>query len=176
MYPSSARFQRSLRRSHKVACRVDVYSGGQVLYSALPYSDGNVSVSSGTGVHRKLDLTVSDPSLWDLLAPIGTELRAFRGVEDPDGGTEMMPLGVFSLDQQSAPILRTGEISISSAPDRFAAVQRARFELPKVSKPEFTAVQSIAMLVQEAVACSVDTSGVTESNPNHKIPTTLQVW
>src|ERR1051325_3234090 len=143
MYPSSAAFQRALRKSHKVACRVDAYSGGQLLYYDLPYSDGAVSVSSGTGVHRKLSLTVADPSLWDLLAPTGTELRAYRGIEYPDGDTEMIPLGVFSLDQQSAPILRTGEISISSAPDRFAAVQRARFELPKVSKPEFTAVQSI---------------------------------
>ncbi len=176
MFPASERFFEALRQSHKVATRVDLYSGNRLLKYDIPFSEGNVSVSSGTGVHRKLELTVSDPSLWELLEPVGAELRAYRGIEYPDKGLEWVPLGVFSLEQQAAQIKRTGEITISSAPDRYSSVQRARFELPRISRPELTAVQSIAALVQEAVACQVDTSGVTTVNPNHAIPTTLQVW
>lgn len=177
MFPVSARFLAALGGSHTVIARVDAYSSGRCVAYDIPFSDGSVSVSSGTGIHRKLDLTISDPSLWDLLTPVGVELRAFRGVRHPGGFDELVPLGVFGLDQQSTPILRTGAITVSSAPDRWAYVQRRRFELPRTSEPSLTAVQSIVALATEAVSSKVETGGVSfAGNHNADVPTTTQVW
>lgn len=177
MYRVSKEFLAALHGSHTVVSRVDAYSGTRCLVYDIPFSDGSVSVSSGTGLHRKLDLTISDPGLWEVLRPVGVELRAHRGIRHPGGRDELVPLGVFSLDQQTMPILRTGAITVSSAPDRWAYVQRRRFELPMTSQPERTAVDSIVQLCTGAVASAVDTSGVAfVGNPNADVPTTLQVW
>lgn len=176
MYRVSDRFLAALRNSHTVISRVDAYSGDRLVYRKVPFDTGSVGVSSGTGVHRKLDLTVSDSRLWDVLSPIGIELRAFRGIRFPDGSEEYVPLGVFSLDQASEPVILGGSLSIASAPDRFAYVQRGRFELPRTSEDAMTAVDSIIRLVSEVAPCSVDISGVTLSNPLAEALTTLQVW
>jgi hypothetical protein len=176
MHRVSDRFLTALRDSHTVINRVDAYAGDRVVMQRIPFSAGSVDVSSGTGVHRKLTLSVSDPSLWDLLSPIGIELRAYRGIRYPGGDEELVPLGVFSLDQASEPIIQGGELTFTSAPDRFAYVQRARFETPRVADNQRTAVGSIADLITEAVPCTVDQGGVTTANPLSSARTALQVW
>lgn len=164
MFPVTDTFLEALRSSHTVAVRVDAYSGSRLLASDIPVSDGSVSVSAGTGVHRKLSLTVPDPSLWDLLSGTGVELKAYRGIRYPGGAEEMVPLGVFSLDSQSTPVVAGGAISIDSAPDRWAAVQRARFELPRASTPGLTNLAQAIRLVTEVVKTTAETGRVTTSN------------
>jgi hypothetical protein len=176
MYPVSAQFLAALRNSHTVAARVDAYSAGRCVARNIPFTDGSVSVSSGTGVHRKLDLTIADPGLWDVLSPVGTELRAWRGIRFPGGAEELLPLGVFSLDQQSMSVGALSTIAVSSAPDRWAQIQRARFELPRTSEHALTAVASIARLVAEVVPNATDTAGVSGLNPIADARTTVQVW
>jgi hypothetical protein len=176
MYPVTERFLTALRSSHTVACRVDAYDGNRLVMRDVPFTDGSVTVSSGTGVHRKLDLTVSDPALWDVLSPVGTELWAYRGIQYPGGATEMVPLGVFSLDQQSTPVQARGAIAVTSAPDRWVRVQRGQFELPRVSEHALTCVQSVVRLVGEVSPNNADTTGVTLMNPLAQVKTTLQVW
>lgn len=165
MYPVSDGFAQALRHSHTVAVRLDAYSGARCVASDLPISDGTVSVSSGSGVHRKLDVTIPDPSLWDVLAPVGTELRVSRGIRFPGGAQEMVPLGVFGIDQQSMPVLTGGAIAISSAPDRWARIQRARFETPRVSDTGLSNVAEIVQLVTEVVPSRVENGRVSTSNP-----------
>jgi hypothetical protein len=176
MYPVSDRFLKALRSSHTVACRVDAYDGARLVMRDVPFTDGTVSVSSGTGVHRKLDLTVADPALWDVLTPVGMELRAYRGIRYPGGAEEMVPLGVFSLDQQSTTVAAKAAITITSAPDRWVRVQRGQFELPRTSEHALTCVQSIVNLVGEVAPTAADTTGVTLMNPLNAVATTLQVW
>jgi hypothetical protein len=176
MHPHTERFTRSLRQSHTVVCRVDAWSGPTLLARDLPVSDGSVAVSSGTGVHRKLDITIPDKSLWDLLSPVGVELRAYRGIRYPGGDEELIPLGVFSLDQQSIPVLTGDGISISSAPDRYAAVQRARFETPRTSEAGFSNVEQIARLVQEVVPTTPETGGITALNDLADTKVGVLVW
>lgn len=176
MYPVSAAFLSALRGSHTMVSRVDAYSGPRLLMRDIPFSGGQVTVSAGTGVHRKLDLTVADSSLWSLLSPVGVELKAHRGIRFPDGSEELVPLGVFSLDQQSRPVRVGDGISISSAPDRWAAVQRARFETPRTSDYGFTNVVQIKRLVQEVVATTPETGQVTMSNPLATTLTPVLVW
>lgn len=176
MYRVSDRFLTALRSSHTVVARVDAWSDARLVMRDVPFSEGSVSVSSGNGVRRKLDLTVPDVGLWDVLSPLGVELRAFRGIRFPDGSEEMVPLGVFSLDQQTRPIRAGGGIGISSAPDRYAAVQRARFEIPRVSDSGMTNVAQIIRLVTEVVPSTPETAGLTSANPLSETLVGLQVW
>lgn len=176
MYRVSDRFLGALRNPHTVVARVDAWSGARLILRDVPFSDGSVSVSSGTGVRRKLDLTVPDTSLWDVLSPVGVELRAWRGIRFPDGTEELVPLGVFSLDQQSRPVRTGGGISISSAPDRFAFLQRARFETPRVSESGLTNVEQIIRLAGEVVDSSPETGGLTTANPLRETKVAVLVW
>lgn len=177
MYPVSDRFLTALRSSHTMVSRVDAWSGNVLLKRDVPISDGSVSVSSGTGVHRKLTVTIADQSLWELLSPVGVELKAYRGVRYPGGEEELVPLGVFSLDAQSVPVLTGGGISISGAPDRWAFLQRARFENPRVSNYPLTNVEQIAVLVREVLpGVGIDTGGVTTQNILSGTQVAVAVW
>src|SRR5688572_29513696 len=145
--------------------RVDVYFGGVLVVSDIQIEDGQVTVNPGAGVRRTLDLTVTDTALWDTLEPVGTELRPYRGVRYPSGAVEAVPLGVFIVDQHSMSVAPGGGVSIRSAPDRWAKVQRARFEIPEASVPTALAVAEAQRLITDAtgegVAGNTATSAAT---------------
>lgn len=151
MYDVSETFAEALRVAHTLAVRVDAYYGGALLLSDIEILGGSVTVNSGTGVRRSLDLTIADVELWDQLDTDGIELRPYRGVRFPDGVTEMVPLGVFQLDAMSATMAPGGGIAVRSAPDRWAAVQRAAFETPKPSVRTNLITTEIDRLVDEAI-------------------------
>jgi hypothetical protein len=130
MYAVTSTFLDALRQSHTAIFKLDAYLGGSLLLSDIPISDGNVTISGGTGVRRQLDCQLADRDLWDDLDVLGVELRPYRGIRYPSGDEEWVPLGIFSLDSQSISVGPTGGIQISSAPDRWARVQRAAFEQP----------------------------------------------
>jgi hypothetical protein len=132
MHTQSPGFFDGLRYSQRVRSRLDVWRGGVRIEDDVPFTTGEVSAGSGTGVRRSLNVTISDTSLWEVLAP-GAELRPYRGVAYPNDATELAPLGVFRVDSRSMKAGVGGEISISSAPDRWARVQRARFLTPAAS-------------------------------------------
>lgn len=161
MYPVSASFLAALRGPHTLYARVDAYHGGRMLAANLPFSAGAVDIGSGDGVRRTLSLTVTDVGLWDALPPMGVELHAYRGITDPAGQHEVVPLGVFDLDQMSRAVVAPAGIEIT-APDRWARVARARFETPRVSDYQTNAVNQIATLVREAVPCAV---AITATSP-----------
>ncbi|GAA2696558.1 DUF5047 domain-containing protein [Actinoplanes palleronii] len=165
MYPVSSTFGQALRESHTVAVRVDAYLGGSLIASDMPISGGSVSVAGGTGVRRTLDLTIADRALWSTLDTIGVELRPYRGIRYPSGDKELVPLGVFSLDSQSISVGPSGGISVKSAPDRWARVQRAQFEQPTASVPTAQIRAEISRLVTGAV------SGITVSTTATSIST-----
>lgn len=152
MYPVSEDFGRALRQSHAAVFQVDAYLGATLIAEDMPISDGQVSVASGSGVRRTLDLTITDRDLWADLDVIGIELRPYRGIRYPNGEREMVPLGRFSLDAQSISVGPGGGISVRSAPDRWAQVQRAQFETPTASVPTARITAEISRLVTGAVA------------------------
>ncbi len=155
MYPVSATFLAALRQPHTMYVRVDVYYGGSLIQSNIEISDGQVTVNPGPGVRRQLDVTVADTALWDTLEPVGTELRPYRGIRYPSGTTETVPLGVFRIDAQGMSVAPGGGITIRSAPDRWAMVQRARFETPQASNPGELAVNEAADLITAATGTGV---------------------
>lgn len=152
MYPVSSTFLAALRESHTVVVQVDAYLSGSLLSSNLPISGGSVSIASGSGVRRTLDLTITDRTLWSTLDTLGVELKASRGIRYPSGDVELVPLGVFSLDAMSMSVGPTGGISVTSAPDRWVRVQRAQFEQPTAAVSTNPISTEIARLVTGAVS------------------------
>jgi hypothetical protein len=151
VYPVTATFSAALRQSHTVVTQVDAYLSGSLIASDMPIIAGSVSVNSGTGVRRTLDLTIADRSLWTTLDVIGVELRPYRGIRYPSGDLELVPLGVFSLDAQQMSVGPDGGIQVQSAPDRWANVQRAAFEQPTSSVATNLIKTEISRLVTGAV-------------------------
>lgn len=74
----------ALSKPHAVYTRVEVWRDGVQLLDHLPIIDGSVRATLQSRVTRELDLTVGPEwfpeSASDMLAPFGTELRAWRGV------------------------------------------------------------------------------------------------
>jgi hypothetical protein len=140
----------ALRYSHTVATKVELWSGLTLIEGDVPISGGSVTVSSDRGVRRKLDVTITDTTLWDLLVP-GVELRAYRGVAFLNGQTEYSALGVFRVDRRSISAGISDSIVVSSAPDRFARVQRARFTSPEASTLGALVRDEIRRLMVDAV-------------------------
>lgn len=151
MYPVSATFLQALRNPHAVVVQVDAWYGGSLLLQDIDILGGSVSVGSGAGVRRTLELTIADRGLWDTLDAIGIELRPSRGIRYPDGTTELVPLGVFQLDANSMRMGPAGGISVRSAPDRWVKVQRAQFETPMASVRTNTIAAEALRLVSGAV-------------------------
>jgi hypothetical protein len=152
VYPVSTIFGQALRESHTVVTKLDAYLGSTLIAGDMKITGGGVTVNPGTGVRRTLDVTIADRGLWGTLDVLGVELRPYRGIRYPSGDTELVPLGVFSLDAQSMAVGPTGGISISSAPDRFARVQRAQFEQPTPAVGTNQIRTEISRLVTAAVS------------------------
>jgi hypothetical protein len=164
MYPVSETFARALRQAHAAVSRVDASLGGSLIAEDVPISDGQVTVSPGSGVRRTLDLTIADRGLWSTLDVIGVELRPYRGIRFPNGTREMVPQGVFSLDSQAMSVGPAGGIQVRAAPDRFAKVQRAQFETPTASIPSAQIRSEISRLVTGAVSGITVTTTATRTD------------
>lgn len=170
MWPGlTADFLTAIRLSNIARFRLEAWRAGVNISNAtypngLRFSGASVSEDSSGGVRRKLACTFPElrargkPSvLADLLAPTGTELRAWRGLQYPSGKVELVPQGVFVIDSQTMDY-GDGSIDISAAPDRWARVQRARFLKPRTSTPSQMVRAAAQALIVEAVP------GVTVSN------------
>lgn len=172
MYPVSARFLDALRTSHTALIRIEAWRDGvgQVIPD-LAFSGGEVTIDgTSTGVRSTLNLTAARDqggALWELLAPIGTEIKPYRGVRFIDGTTEFVPLGCFGIDSQRESYGVDGVLSLT-APDRFARIQRARFLQPATTN---------GGAVAEAIRLAVAAVPVTALNTTTSTATTkTQVW
>lgn len=169
MYAVSSTFLDTLRKSHTMYARVDVYRNGGVVYSALPFTAGEVQVNSGIGVRRQLSLTCprfddKGIDLRGVVGVIGTELRAYRGITYSGIETpELVPLGVFPVVSRTVDVTDSGDLSIT-APDRWAKVQKARFLNPVASVKGATVKAEITRLLTGAVSgVAVNSSAVTST-------------
>ncbi len=166
MWPVSARFLEALRHSHEVVTRVEVWRGGAVVESDLPVRGGTVTVDESSQVRRTLSLDLHpdlDPrDAKSLLAPFGTELAVHTGLRYPEGDTELVPLGVFRLEDAG----RSGwfsEVAVSGT-DRARAVADARFLKPRATRQGTPVVQEITAFIREVDPSweVIDLSGASE--------------
>ncbi|MEV0917826.1 DUF5047 domain-containing protein [Streptomyces sp. NPDC049967] len=135
MYPVSPRFLATIAESHTPLTEVVLFrTDGTV--ERLDHIGGSVSVDRGSACRRTCSITVADVGLIprtpaDKLAVYGATLRISRGVDYGRGQTELVPLGVFRIDEVSGdpdegPVTIQGKsLECVIADDKFTTPYRA---------------------------------------------------
>lgn len=139
MYTVSTKWQRSIRESHTVIFRADIYPAGGPPIVGVPIVAGSVQVDATAAVRRTLQSCVlADPTgqlipidATSALAPYGSMIRPYRGIQYPDGSTELMPLGVFLITDADASNRGTPTLTVEGS-DFSWAVARNKFTDPYV--------------------------------------------
>jgi hypothetical protein len=179
MLPVSAAFKSAVATSHNAVTKVEAYFGGgpgalgTLIHPGLPIVDGSVTVDASSQVRRSLSLTVAAPELFPgqfdytgPLAPYGTMLKAYRGVQYPTGAIEWCPLGVFRIDGPSV-AMEPGTVTVSAS-DLSTGVRDARFLAPTTSITSNAIRAEIARLVRGAYGAAFpvrDLTGKTTLTP-----------
>lgn len=136
------------RSGYTPAARAEVWQDGGYVQT-LTVSGGQVTCDENAKVRRTLSLPVTDIDLdprdaADLLAPFGTELHVFAGMEF-SGNTELVPVGVFSLETTA----RGGwtEGLVLSGIDRAGVLAEARFLQPWNTYSGVRVIEEIAAMI-----------------------------
>ncbi|GGP56081.1 hypothetical protein GCM10010214_31640 [Streptomyces abikoensis] len=163
MYPVSARFLAALSEPHTVATEVVLFrTDGRV--ERLAHTGGSVTIDRGQAIRRTCTVTTADPDLIprtpaDQLSVYGATLRISRGVQYPDGTSELVPLGVFRIDSVTGdpdygPVTLSGKsLEAFIADDKFTTPYRA----------SGTAIGAITALVQRSLPAASVVSTVTDA-------------
>lgn len=124
----------AIAASHEVAVRATLLPAG----TPIDVVDGAVTLDATAAVRGRADITIVDDGTLGLiptspsspLAPYGNEIRLERGVTHPDLTQELVPLGVFRIDEtEVADTGDTLQIRVTGL-DRAARIIDARFEEP----------------------------------------------
>jgi hypothetical protein len=157
-WPVSGRFHTILGGPHKAQFRCDVYSGGVLQATEVPYKNGSVTDQWVTGQRRNLTLEVPDTYWWKKwLALPGLEIRPYAGVSYGQGGSELCPMGVFEVLVKPRNLI-PGSLSLK-APDRW---NRAvpMFLYPTWATTELTAARSVAGLIRASEGVQIETTSL----------------
>lgn len=140
MWPTTSAFNDALLASSRHwYSKVEVLYGGAVVTTLDVVTDGDVDIDD-VAVRRELSLTMVDAEgvltpadAKDLLAPKGTEIRVYRGLDvsrHGGSGIEYVPLGVFGLVKPEVTSHGPGTTIKVKAFDRVDAVRKRRFTEP----------------------------------------------
>ena len=139
----SADFLAALRTSHAYETQVQGFLPDGSPPFDIPITDGTVTLDRTADRRARCDLTLAGPLQYPLLdtdplAPYGVEVEVKRGVQFPDGSTELVSFGrmrVQDLDRS-----RPAGSATLTAYDRSAQVADERFTVPrKLSAANVTA-------------------------------------
>lgn len=162
MYPVSDRFLPRLAESHVPVTEAKLFrTDGRV--ETLPIVGGSVPVDRGAATRRTCSVTVPDPSLIpttprDKLSVYGAQIRISRGVSYADGTQELVPLGVFRIDEVSGDV-DDGPVTISGK-SLEAAVADDAFTAPY--RATGTGVGAITALIQRTLPNATVVSRITD--------------
>ena len=162
MWPISEKFVDALSRGHVVASRVDLLVDNQIidLTAAGVVVDGKVECSA-TDTRRTMscslvdyvgDLLPFDPQ--DALAPAGSELRFWRGIDYQDGTEELVPIGTFRFTQVSVP---APKIELQGY-DRSWVVQGAKLENALTIAAGTNYIDAITSVLETAYGPDLETN------------------
>jgi hypothetical protein len=166
VYPVSDRFLRALVEPHRVVSQVRLYRTDGIIED-LPHTGGSVTVDRGSATRRTCTITIPDISriprtAQDQLAVYGAYLTIARGIEYTTGDAELVPLGVFRLDDVDGDV-HEGPVTLQGksfecflADDKFTtAVSTRGYNLVSTA---------IGMLVSTSLpSLVVDTSRMTDA-------------
>lgn len=151
MYPVSKGFLAALSQSHQVATEVKLFrADGRV--ETLEHTGGSVTVDRGQATRRTCSVTIANTGLIprtaaDKLSVYGAQLRISRGIRYPGGSIEMVPLGVFRIDEVSGDV-DDGPVTIGGK-SLEAMVADDKFTTP--TKVSGTAVGAVTSLIQASL-------------------------
>jgi hypothetical protein len=183
MRPFTERFRASLRGSHLVASRCDLYFPGSSTPVTVPIEAGTVTNDRTAQVRRTG--TVQIP--WSLEAgedlgvdlrtlPLGGYVRLYRGLRYPDRTTELMALGVLRCESVT---WRTSDDSASlELADRMAQVRDEQFIFP-YTPGLVTPISRAATLTDDSPIVAVTptsdlVAGMTVTGPGLRAGTKIQ--
>ncbi|WP_217235475.1 DUF5047 domain-containing protein [Streptomyces sp. AC555_RSS877] len=151
MYPVSDRFPKRLTEDHTPVTQVSLFlTTGQVI--DLPHTGGSVTVDGAQAIRRTCTVTCPDPTLIprtpaDELATYGARMRIARGVDYGDGTQELIPLGVFRLDDVDGDVSE-GSVTLTGS-DLAIIVQDDKFTAPY--RVTGTVVSAITEIIQRSI-------------------------
>lgn len=163
MYPVSQRFLTRLAESHTPVTEVVLFRTDGVV-ERLEHTGGEVTVDRGAEVRRTCSVDLVDLSLIprterDRLNVYGATVRISRGVSYGEGEPELVPCGVFRVDDidgdpDRGPVTLTGsDLSAVIAADKFTAPYRATG----------TAVGAVEAIVHRSLPGATVVSRVTDA-------------
>lgn len=160
MLPVSAALLSALASSQHVETRADLLKAGQVLYSGLPITGGQVPFTRSSIASRSLSCQItpklplsayaSESALTGgTLGVYGHEIRVWWTLHYVGGGQESVPLGRFRVDSMSGSLVEDETVSLWGA-SREVYVADASFVAPRtISGP--SAQSLIGALIREAL-------------------------
>ncbi|WP_405747861.1 DUF5047 domain-containing protein [Streptomyces canus] len=163
LYAVTDRFLKRLAESQAPATEVLLLlTDGRTL--PLEHMGGGVTVDRGSAIRRTCTVTVADPALIprtpaDQLATYGAQLRISRGVDYGDGTNELVPLGVFRLDEVGGDV-NDGPVTLSGK-DLSAIVSDDRFTAPYTATG--TVVSAVTALIQRSIPGAAVASSITDA-------------
>lgn len=164
--PPSSRFLPALAYSHNPVSRVElVLTDGSVL--DLDHTGGTVTVDRTAVSRRTCSVDLADVSLIprtaaDKVSVYGAKLRVFRGIRYPDGTQELVPVGVFRVEDVGGDV-DTGPVTITGS-SMEAQVADAAFQEPtSVLSADTTAVGGIRALIEAVIPDAIIISRATDA-------------
>lgn len=160
MIPLSAAFMEALSSSQQVSTHADLLKAGQVLYTGLPVTGGQVTFSRSSITSRALSCTLAPmlplPAYREksvlsggTVGVYGHEVRVYWTLHFAGGGQESCPLGRFRIDSMQGSLADDEEVQLSGT-SREGYVADAKFILPRVlSGP--SAQSLIGALIREVL-------------------------
>lgn len=156
MLVSSALYKQAIHAPHKLAARVDLYSGsGVLLESDIEIYGGSISANLTHRVTRTGTFTVG-PEFWPVsatspLTPYQTVARIRAGIQYGDGSEELFPVFTGRVGE----LTRSDDgLVVARVDDLAADVIGVRFEQPRNSE-NVTVLSQIRRLISEALPTAV---------------------
>lgn len=137
MWPTSEAFQMALAQSsRRWASRVEILYDGSISTIDTVLIRGYIGIDD-IAVRREAHITFVDAdgvltpaSARDLLAPVGAEMRIYRGLYLADGTVEYVPMGVFGIIKPEVRSHADGVVVEVKGFDRVDAIRARQFTDP----------------------------------------------
>lgn len=158
MYPVTDKFLAAVRDSHAPATYVDIWYNGAVTKAGIRVVSGSITVDRTQNIRRTCSVVLGDPTLFPTyvqspLSPFGAEAHIYQGITYMDGTTEVVPLGIFSLETvtyEESVTQSNGGLPQFTGMDRSQVLARETFLTP-VDYSGWTTFEAITKLVSTAL-------------------------
>jgi len=167
MYPVSERWNRTLRKSHTVDFKAQLFRNGELLDDGIPILTGSIQDNSTANIRKRCTLALAPSAgVLEMLAkdvpqngglwPTGNEIKVLGGLLYSDATSEYVPMGLFRLARAELQASE-GQLQVAiEGWDRGRAVSRASFTEPWAIKQGTNYNVAIKALVKAKLPLLID--------------------